>query len=447
MNNTLLLLSLIILCFANIINCSISFNFDIKTTTPPISQLTKRQVSTIFKNQKNVLLTKLGIGSNNDSVVVSIDTGSSDLWVMSNQVQCFNISEFHTIYSPNIPQIFNDLDESYSCKANGTFKFENSKSFVNENKDFTIAFADGSAAMGFWGNDNIVIDGNNKTTLNGLRFGIANKSSIDVGILGIGFKDDYDNFPVLLHEQGLIDKLQYSIYSNDADSGVVEFDKIDNSKYENNLVSVEIDNNLGVKISNAYYIEEEDGNLVPKSSDKETIIFDTGSTFSTLPREWIDRLGKSINGTYNEDEMAYEVNCDELNSDSLSNQYFNFTVNSTLFSVPTKDFIIKNERTNGKCYLGIMDESIIGGSIFGSDILKLFYLVYNLEDSILSIAPIKNSNSNSDSVAELDSSTVSSSSSSSSTTSSSKTSSYNGVNNIISGYYITLLTFILNFLL
>ncbi|KAI5965904.1 BAR1 [Candida pseudojiufengensis] len=433
-------------CLITKINC-ISFNFDIKSITPPESSLSKRQITTIFKNQKNVFLTNLGIGSNNDSVIVSIDTGSSDLWIMSNQVTCFNVSEFHTVNSPNIPKIFNDLDESYSCKSNGTFSYENSNTFKNENSDFVIAFADGSAAKGIWGNDSLIIGESNITVAN-VKFGIANQSSIDVGILGIGFKDDYDNLPILLQKQGFIENLQYSIYTTGKDSGIIDFDNIDDTKYENDLVTIEMDKNIGIYVSNSYTDDEEE----QKNSKQELAIFDTGSTFSTLPKEWIKRIGESINGTYDENELAYEVNCNLLNSNNTAEQHFNFTLNDTVFSIPASNFIIQNERTNNKCYLGIMDESIIGGVIFGSDILKNFYLVYNLQDSTLSIAPIKDLSSedqiysSSSQNSEISSTTLSSLTTSSSIKiTSSITSSKNGGSIIISGYLLTFVSTILLF--
>ncbi|CAI5759230.1 unnamed protein product [Candida verbasci] len=354
----------IYLLFAIFTEC---FKLDFKVQTIENKEKHKRDQSSLlnFKSLKNVYVTQLEIGSNKDKVNVSIDTGSSDLWVMGSDIQCFTIDQLHTLESPDIPEIFDDLDESYSCSDNGTFSYENSTTFELTDEEFSIGYADGSVALGYWGSDDV-------SQVRNLRFGIANVSSIDIGILGIGQNADYDNFPTKLKDQGIINETIYSIYL-DGDSGSVLFGDIDDSKFDGELTTLPMTDRASINITNF--------SIGDKNFDTTDAIIDTGSTFSTLPKEWIDAIGKVINGVYNEDEDAYRIDCKSYD------QTFTFDVDNSTIEIPISTFITKYQDA---CYLGIMDEAIIGGVIFGSDILKNLYLVYNLDEDTLSIAPIAN---------------------------------------------------------
>ncbi|KAI5964917.1 BAR1 [Candida margitis] len=375
---------------------AISLDFDISPQRVETRHSKRDAVNTAITLQRNVYLTNLAIGSLKDDVVVSIDTGSSELWVMSNNVNCQTVEQLHAENAPDIPDIFNDLNEEYSCKANGTFNNEKSTTYEFINDEFTIAFADGSAAIGEYGSDDVQV-GN--VTIEGLKLGVANASSIDVGILGIKHNNEYDNFISLLKKQGYIDTAQYSIYLND-EKGNILFGGVDSAKYDGDLTSTSMQNS-GIHIKDVSLSQNKNQKYI--QSGKEYVIFDTGSTFSTLPSDWIKEIGESINGTYDEDEMAYQVPC------QLDNKVeFNFKIDNTNLSVSVSDLIINNERTKGNCYLGVMDESLIGGTIFGSDILKHFYVVFNLDENELSIAPVSKSSTTASSSSTADGSRFSS---------------------------------------
>ncbi|CAK9439896.1 uncharacterized protein LODBEIA_P39960 [Lodderomyces beijingensis] len=344
--------------------------------------LAKRDVTAPFRLDKNVYLTQLELGSNHDRVTVSLDTGSPDLWVMSKSAQCFNVSDFHTLSRPHIPELFDDLDSQYSCTANGTFDYQASATFQEKKvePDFRAGFADGSAATGIWGVDDVHLGGD--VTLRELKFGIANASSIDVGILGLGPQPENERgFVALLKEQGVINRTMYSIYMNSSSGSIVFGSELDESKYAaGQMATASMDQNVGVDVSEVSI----DGRTV-SAGEKVKVLFDTGSTFSTMPHDWIKILGESLNGTYDEDQMAYQVSC-EMEHDAKN---FTFKIDSEPeMSLPIRNLIV---RAGGgtSCYLGIMDESLIGGAIFGADILQHFYTVYDLQEEELSIAPLK----------------------------------------------------------
>ena len=200
--------------------------------SPDTIQIHKRDALPMpLINDKILYTTELEIGSNKDKVSVSIDTGSYDLWVMSNDAVCYKVSEFQTEGAPQLPDIFNDIDQDYSCTFNGTYNSKSSKTFKNTSEDFSIGYVDGSAAQGVWGYDSVQFG---QYGVTGLKIGIANRSSVSDGILGIGIANGYDNFPVLLQKQGLINKIAYSVYLNSSNSttGTILFGAIDHAKYE-----------------------------------------------------------------------------------------------------------------------------------------------------------------------------------------------------------------------
>lgn len=364
-----------LLYLASVVKCSIKLDFN-KVLTP--SKYTKRDALPMpLINDKILYTTELEIGSNKDKVSVSIDTGSYDLWVMSNDTVCYKVSEFQTEGAPQLPDIFNDIDQDYSCTFNGTYNSKSSKTFKNTSEDFSIGYVDGSAAQGVWGYDSVQFG---QYGVTGLKIGIANRSSVSDGILGIGIANGYDNFPVLLQKQGLINKIAYSVYLNSSNSttGTILFGAIDHAKYEGVLSTVPVDSKsqLSVNVTN---LKTKNGNV---ASGGHSILLDTGSTFSIFPDEWIDALGHSLNATYDEDESVYEIECD-----GYDEHFFGFSIGDSDFSVPIQD--LKTEK-DGQCYLAIMSNSVIGGGgiLFGDDILRRIYLVYDLQDMTISVAPV-----------------------------------------------------------
>ena len=77
----------------------------------------------------------------------------------------------------------------------------------------------------------------------------------------------------------------------------------------------------------------------------------------------------------------------KLNVMAMMSIFFGFSIGDSDFSVPIQD--LKTEK-DGQCYLAIMSNSVIGGGgiLFGDDILRRIYLVYDLQDMTISVAPV-----------------------------------------------------------
>lgn len=106
--------------------------------------------------------------------------------------------------------------------------------------------------------------------------------------MGIGIANGYDNFPVLLQKQGLINKIAYSVYLNSSNSttGTILFGAIDHAKYDGALSTVPInsESQLSVNVTN---LETKDGKV---TSGSHSVLLDTGSTFRFSPMSGLTHL-------------------------------------------------------------------------------------------------------------------------------------------------------------
>lgn len=180
-------------------------------------------------NERTFYVSKLSIGSPVSEVQVLLDTGSSDLWVMSSE-------------NPYCTSNGGSID----CDQYGTFNETASSTFKNNQTNFHIQYLDDTFANGTWGTDDISLTDSLK--LQNASFAVAEVSDSNVGVFGIGFialesgKEKYLNVPALMKEQGLIKKVAYSLYlgSMESNQGNILFGAIDHAKYSGELKSIDI---------------------------------------------------------------------------------------------------------------------------------------------------------------------------------------------------------------
>lgn len=322
-----------------------------------------------LKNQETYYLTDLYIGSNNQKISVDLDTGSSDLWVVASNVSCTN-----------------------NCQEFGTFSPSESTSYENLGEDFKITYGDGSYAKGTWASENFAFADIQGANVTGLHFGDVDDTTAGFGILGVGLKSlessktQYPNMPALLAEQGVISKNAYSLYldSPDADYGSVIFGGVDNAKYTGSLSEFPV--TFGSRYLSINLVS------VSAASEKETVnqpaLLDSGTTLTYLSSGAFDTLGKAFNGTYNSDIQAYVVDCEASKSLNATYTFDNdFTI-----EVPGENLVNALQYNNGsdsdQCFLGVFQSSD-SMSILGDNFLRSAYVVYNLDNRTISMAPVK----------------------------------------------------------
>lgn len=437
-------------------------------------QLVKRDAFTMeVTNQQTFYLAQLELGSNKDKVGVLVDTGSSDLWVMSHDVECLaspsskrrakrdnigihvgdiNIGHGHKLTPTK--SIVNDADplgdifsalgfgtddpfpngppgtgsgglgsgsglggqETNSCTSYGSFATGKSSSYHANNSapQFEIEYADGTEAVGSWGYDDVTIA---NTTVNDLSLAVVNITSSNIGVLGIGLPGlevtfssanearpyQYENLPIKLVNQGVINKAAYSLYLGDSSSkrGSILFGAVDNAKYSGTLKSVPIVNSLSQFFDTPLRLEinVDDISINSSSSSPASItsngyaaLLDTGSTLSYFPDALFRKTGRMLGLSYSNTIGAFIIDC---NVDSDISLTFDFS--GAQINAPLSDFVL--QATRSECYLGILsqgDSSSAGNSadetnyiLLGDNFLRNAYVVYDLDDLTISLAQAK----------------------------------------------------------
>lgn len=333
---------------------------------------TKRDspVSVVLLNEKSFYLTDIYLGSNKQHVQVDIDTGSSDLWVVTSDVQCTGKSD---------------------CKSYGVFDPLASTTFKKTDQNFGISYVDHTGSTGYYGLDDFSFSTGGSGAVKGLQFGVVDQTSTNIGIFGIGFSSleadaqknniQYDNLPVLMAKQGVISKEAYSLFLNDVgEQGTILFGGIDQAKYSGKLVLLPLagdPSRLSVILNNV------SAGGQSYSVDK-AVTLDSGSTYSYLPEASLSLLGDSIGGSKNYDSLVgtyYTLPCNTRGSLS-----FNF--DGVSIEVPFSDLLTNLGDGGGNCLFDILtqsDEYIL----LGDNFLRHAYSFYDLSDGSISLAQAK----------------------------------------------------------
>lgn len=297
-----------------------------------------------------------------------------------------------------------------SCVQYGSFSTSSSDSFKRNSSAsaFNIQYADNTHANGIWGTDLIKIG---DTTVNSLSFALVNDTTSDVGVLGIGLPGlettysrsgggsyQYENLPLKMRNQGLIHKNAYSLYLGNTNSvsGSILFGALDHAKYSGQLTTVPIINTqASLGYNSAIRLEivvdsitiQSTGTNATITSNLYAALLDTGSTLSYFPSALLTKFATSIGATYNSRYQAYVMACPSSN-----NKYsvaLNFS--GKVITVPMSSLFLPIDSANSQCYLGVLEQS---GSyiLFGDNVLRSAYVVYDLDDLEISLAQVNYTN-------------------------------------------------------
>lgn len=443
----------------------------------PMLQKRDGSVNMELINQQTFYLVELEVGSNLQKVGVLVDTGSSDLWMMSHQLTCLSgpqntKRELESVEGKIGNKLYNQQSHLESGKEEDTQKRERlfkpvprpvsiekrERLFVAEQDDkavpvkkentrlasatnaasgsaggtntctsfgsfdtgksdsfqrndsapsFLIAYVDGTKALGIWGHDDVTIG---STAVDNLSFAIANVTSSNIGVLGIGLPGlevtysnrngggyQYENLPIKMRNQGLIAKNAYSLYLGPVNSrnGSILFGAVDHAKYSGELQTIPILNTLkSFGFDNPIRIEVALLGITFNSSSNSATevtlntygaVLDTGSTLSYLPRALLSRLANIIGATFSLSAGAYVVDCTSDRSITVSINFSGVVIN-----VPLPDLLLPIRSTSGMCYFGMLaQDSQSLYILFGDNVLRNAYVVYDLEDYEIALAPVK----------------------------------------------------------
>lgn len=330
-----------------------------KSSSPDLPSVqrarTKTNLTGEASNDVTLYMATIELGSPGQSQQVQLDTGSSDLWVWGNN----------------------------SGATGNTYNPEQSSDSEYVSDGFSVSYLGGNGNSGDFYTDNF--SWNNIDV--DLQFGVAtNFSSGDSsnGILGLGWEANsstnktgpegqYANLPIALKNAGYIETVAYSVFLNDYDAteGSVLFGAIDTSKFHGNLTVLSPFRDLAPFKING-------------SSSKAS--FDTGTSFTYIPD---DILNRTIETLW-KDEIFYDNSAQIYRRQEGQDRpegTVTFTFNDVDINLGKEELWIKF--TDNSWCLDLLPASNVGltTSLLGDSFLRSAYVVYDLENDQLGIAP------------------------------------------------------------
>ena len=364
----------------------------------PVSRLARRQTSgsvdAVLNNNDGLeYLVNITVGTPAQKLSVTLDTGSSDLW---------------------IPASSAPLCKKGSCDF-GSFNAGSSSTYKLVQKGgFNITYAaPGDTDAGDWGTDTITIGGS--SPIPSQQIGVADDLFDPHGVMGIGFDTNESEaqqpgegvYPSTLDNlvtAGLIQRKAFSLYLNEraATSGSVIFGGIDTTKYTGDLVALPLQPSPDGAVRE-YFVSltgvsftDASGTTTQLSPDgyAQATLLDSGTTNTILTNEVFDAIALGVGATQNADTSGtYLVPCDLATANGTINYSFGGTGGITI-KVPLKAVVGPQEYTsknfndpNGGCILNMGNPSESGGfSILGDSFLRSAYAVFDVDNQMAALA-------------------------------------------------------------
>lgn len=310
------------------------------------------------------------LGSNKQTVAVVLDTGLLDFWV------------------PALSSC-----QSSSCDL-GLFDQTSSSSYHALDEEFIVHYGvPGSQtfAQGTWAKEDVYWG---DMAVKDVQFGLATAQDVGKGILGLSFKGtegantQYTNFPILLKEQGLVNKNAYSLYLNSADaaSGNIIFGGIDTAKFKGDLRYFDIvnidDSGNPTDTAVAFFVKfngiTQNGESLVSGS--YNALLDSGTTLNYAPADIAHAFGSKY-GSYNSKYDGYVTSCNTQGDD------FSFEFDGLLINVPFSSLLWHLNDGSDSCLVSVLNS---GSDFFilGDAFLRSAYVYYDLEDRKIGLAEV-----------------------------------------------------------
>lgn len=289
------------------------------------------------------------VGGN--TVYVDLDTGSSDLWVFSNQQPAAQTKN-HNIYSPAASKLM----QGYS---------------------WNVTYLDGSTAGGNVYNDTVTL-GNMNFTNQAVE---AAQSASDAfvaasydGMLGLAFdtlntvkpKQQRTLFNSIASQ--LPKPLFTSLLKHSA-PGSYDFGYVDTSKYTGAITYA------NVSTANGWWQFTSQGYSIGSGaavSQAVSAVVDTGTTLMVMPSNIVNAYYAKVAGAgYSSAYGAWVYPC----ASSMPN--FNLIVNGAAQTIPGNLMTYGPIDYNGNCYGGLQANDNIGVAILGTIFIKSQYVIYD----------------------------------------------------------------------
>ncbi|KAJ6783263.1 hypothetical protein PWT90_10879 [Aphanocladium album] len=360
------------------------------------------QESLVYAEQTGAYYATVKIGTPGQEFTLQVDTGSSDTWVPSSSAPLCAVNKT-------------------SC-TRGTFDSSKSSSFRNIGRDeFLIGYADESHSEGDFFQDSFDIDG---LSISNFTMGLAKNTTVTHGLIGIGYANQevsvsnstpigqYPNLPIALQRAGHINTVAYSIWLNDIRSkqGSILFGGIDKKKFTGDLMRIDVlpqDGTvsnftaLTVALTSIEAVSSSGSDwLTISDADVLSTVLDSGSTASRLPNEIAQQIWLEAGAEFSGAIGQAIIPC----SFSKNKGYFSFgfagpngprinvTMNELVLPSPPGDntrFTSGVHKGQLACAFGIQNATVFDASILGDTFLRSAYVVYDLQNNQIALAPSK----------------------------------------------------------
>lgn len=229
-----------------------------------------------------------------------------------------------------------------------------------------------------------------------------------VGVLGVGYTTDealvntdqstYANLPQALVNNGLINTKAFSLWLNDLDSntGSILFGGVDSGKYTGTLQTLPIQTIYGeyaeflivltgITLSNDTVVATYDDDALPAE-----VLLDSGSSLTYLPDSIVEGIYNDLGVIYEADDDTAYIPCSVANTD----MNITYTFTSPAIPVSISELVLDEETgltfNDGEaaCVFGIMPAGATT-PIFGDTFLRSAYVVYDLTNNEISLAPTR----------------------------------------------------------
>ncbi|VUC30330.1 unnamed protein product [Clonostachys rosea] len=358
---------------------------------------------------------EFSIGTPPQKISFLLDTGSSDTWVNSVDVDLCNNKQAQARIGAFCQTQFNQNESS-------TYQLVSSDGF-------DIKYLDSTEISGDYFNDTVHIG---SVSINNQQLGLALQSVRPTGIMGLGLsanvasRNKYNTIMDNLVAQGFIGRAAFSLYLNDleSDSGTILFGAIDQKKFIGNLTVLPLASqtvggqvtSFNVKLLGFDLLNPDGQNILDLSNLNTNTVLDSGSTISLLPDKQVQQIWKQFGVVSIKGILSPFVDCAYRGSRG-EGYVFEFRFNGKTIQVPMHEMVIDAyadmqeafqspslskyfSSWDSVCIFGIASTANFnvpsGFTLLGASFLRSAYVVYDLTNEQLAIGQANLNSTDSD---------------------------------------------------
>ncbi|KAL5336893.1 aspartic peptidase domain-containing protein [Aspergillus crustosus] len=338
----------------------------------------------------DIYSTNLTVGNPPQAVEVSVDTGSSDLWVVhSSNAVC--------------------RSRGSQCDSLGTYDPLDSRDANTLSDEFSIQYGDRSWAEGYYAVDTLDIAGADVPEIHAHSVIPMDLTGVE-GILGIGYSTNvasryrYRNLPELLERNNITRSNAYSLWLNQlgSDEGNVLFGGVNTARYVGDLQTIPVvpydGNYVHLWVTLTGLGVESTADDISVSYDHPefpvVVLLDSGATLTYLPADIVAQLYNDLDVHFYEDEQFAYVPCDSYLTDR-EDYNVTFTFSGLTIRIPLRELVLHDAMYYEGEFLHIDGEesclfaiipSVNFFPILGDSFLRSAYVVFDLDNNEISMA-------------------------------------------------------------